>query len=252
MSVMSKYLKIVILSFLLLIVAPSIAHAQTADGGMVSFTFDDGFLSTYTNALPILSARGIPGTEFATTSWLDSETTGDGFPAINWQEVQALQNQYGWEIGSHTVTHPELTTLPIEQVDYELAQSKEELASHGINATSFASPYGAADDTVVGEVLKTYSAHRGFTDRFDTKDNSYNTSNTIIQSVEEGTTVADAQAWIDQAVAENKWLVLVFHNVALEYDSNYQWTTTNDVFSQIADYVKQAGIRTVTMSQAVQ
>lgn len=229
---------------------PRLAHAQTGNP-MVSFTFDDGFLSTFTNALPILSVRNIPATAYVTTSWIDSGTTGDDFPAMNWDQVTTLQNQYGWEIGSHSVTHPQLNTLPIDQVDQELTQSKEELAQHGINATSFASPYGEVSDEVVAESLKTYSSHRGFTDRFDSRDNSYNNSNTTIQSIEESTSLTDVQSWVDQALASGQWLILVLHNVAENYNPNYKWTITNSELGQIADYIKQVGIPTMTVNQVV-
>jgi peptidoglycan/xylan/chitin deacetylase (PgdA/CDA1 family) len=228
----------------------SLSHAQTGSP-IVSLTFDDGFLSTFTNALPVLSQRGIPATAFITTSWIDSGTTGDNFPAMNWDQVTTLQNQYGWEIGSHTVTHPQLNTLPIDQVDQELTQSKEVLQSHGINATSFASPYGEVNDEVVAESLKTYAVHRGFTDRLDTKDNSYNNSNTVVQSVEESTSLTDVQSWVDQAMQMGQWLVLVFHNVAENYDPNYQYTTTDSELGQIADYIKQVGIKVLPMNQVV-
>jgi len=253
MSLMSKHIKTISTLFLLAFVftmsTPTI-HAQTGNP-KVSFTFDDGFLSTFENALPILSSRNIPATAYITTSWIDSGTTGDNFPALNWDQVTALQNQYGWEIGSHTVTHPQLNTLPIEQVDQELTQSKDELAQHGINATSFASPYGEVSDEVVAESLKTYHSHRGFTDRFDSRDNSYNNSNTTIQSIEESTSIVDVQSWVDQALASGQWLILVLHNVAENYDPNYQWTTTNTELGQIADYIKQVGIPTMTVGQVV-
>lgn len=227
-------------------------QANAQNNAMVSFTFDDGFASTYENALPILSARNIPGVAYVTTNWIDSEMTGDNFPAMSWQDVLNLQNQYGWEIGSHSISHPELVATPLEQVSQELVHSKQVLASRGLHATSFASPYGSANDAVVAESLKTYSSHRGFTDRFDTRANKYNNSNTVIQSVEEGTSVSDVQSWVDQALALGHWLILVFHNVSENYDPNYQWTTTNSDLSQIADYVKGTGIKTVKVNEVVQ
>jgi peptidoglycan/xylan/chitin deacetylase (PgdA/CDA1 family) len=251
MAVMSFSQKICVsVLFLYLFFSAMVSPTFAQTDGKVSFTFDDGFLSTFTNALPILSARGIPGTEYVTTGFIDSGMTGDGFAAMSWDQLSSLQNQYGWEIGSHTVTHPQLNTLPLDQVAQELVQSKQELSSHGINATSFASPYGEVNDEVVAESLKTYSSHRGFTDRFDTRDNSYNNSNTTIHSVEEGISLTDVQSWINQAMQMGQWLILVFHNVAENYDPNYQYTTTNGDLSQIADYVKSIGIKTVTVNQA--
>ena len=74
----------------------------------VSITFDDGFASTYTNALPVLTERGIKATVYVTTDFIGSP----GY--MTWDQVISLQNDYGWEIGSHTVTHAELEGLPAE------------------------------------------------------------------------------------------------------------------------------------------
>ena len=49
----------------------------------VTITFDDGFLSTYTNALPILSSRNIPATIYPNTSSINQGVQADGFPALS-------------------------------------------------------------------------------------------------------------------------------------------------------------------------
>src|SRR5438128_3226557 len=69
---------------------------------MVSFTFDDGFLSTYTNALPILEARGIKGVIYPNSNSMDLGHQDDGFPALTWTQLVSLQNDHGWEVGDHT------------------------------------------------------------------------------------------------------------------------------------------------------
>jgi hypothetical protein len=56
---------------------------------------------------------------------------------MTWAQVTALQNTYGWEVGSHTVTHPLLASADVDmgqpavltaaQVDAELSQSKSAL-----------------------------------------------------------------------------------------------------------------------------
>ena len=92
---------------------------------------------------------------------------------LTWAQIAQLKNTYGWEIGSHTVTHPYLATsdpddqplpIPFSQVVQELEQSKTNLAAQGINSTAFASPYGDYNMPVLAEIAKNYSSQRGFGD----------------------------------------------------------------------------------------
>lgn len=242
------------LFFLLVCPLFTVVHAQTTDPreAKVTLTFDDGFKSTYTLALPILSAHGIKAVEFPTTGFIDAGVTGDGFPAMTWAEIQSLQNTYGWEIGSHTLTHAELPTVSLTQIRNELSQSKSILQSKGLNVSSFASPYGAYDNTVLKEALKLYNLHRGFWDRDDQNVYPYNKDVIMVQSEEAGVTVANVKAWIDQAIAQKKWLVLVFHDTATKLNPNYEYTITTADLTAIADYIKQKQIKVVTMDHTLQ
>ncbi len=59
----------------------------------------------------------------------------------------------GHEIGSHTISHPDLTSLSAEQLAYELEASRSELRAitqHPIDF--FAYPYGASNERVVAAV----------------------------------------------------------------------------------------------------
>jgi peptidoglycan/xylan/chitin deacetylase (PgdA/CDA1 family) len=56
----------------------------------------------------------------------------------------------GWEIGSHTLTHPKLPELGDEDLRRELVDSKEQCAElTGVPCTSIAFPYGAVDYRVL-------------------------------------------------------------------------------------------------------
>ena len=137
----------------------------------VSFTFDDGLASAYTQAAPTLAKYGLTGTNYVITNCVGMTTTPNtcradtNRPYMSWAQVQALQNTYGWEIGSHTVDHKclasnakqdpgdcQASTLTTAQVDTELANSKSALASHGIAATDFAPPYGDYNTSVMAEI----------------------------------------------------------------------------------------------------
>lgn len=84
----------------------------------VILTFDDGYVSNYTLAYPILKKHGFKATFFITAGWI-------GLPDyLSWDQIKEMDKN-GMEIGSHTLTHPDLTRMNREQIKFELAESKK-------------------------------------------------------------------------------------------------------------------------------
>ncbi|HKS05498.1 MAG TPA: polysaccharide deacetylase family protein [Gemmatimonadaceae bacterium] len=105
--------------------------------GVAAVTFDDGYRSTVAHALPVLRARKIGATVFVDTGRLNS-----GGRALNDADVRALSDA-GVEIGSHTVTHPNLTELDDASLRRELSDSRSRLSSlTGADVVGFAHPFG--------------------------------------------------------------------------------------------------------------
>ncbi len=232
-------------------------NTSLSPSGRISFTFDDGLASTYNYAAPTLAKYGLTGTDYVITSCVDMVTAPNTCHAngdttyMTWQQIESLQNA-GWEIGSHTADHPCLasnastdpddcpqTSLTKAQVDQELAGSQAALAAHGINATDISTPYGDYNNSSLAEIAKYYATQRGFADQ-NTNVWGY-TNDYIINDyhVEGTTTVAQVEAKIDTAIANNQWLVLTFHDVfpnASTDPDDYQWDVTK--LDQIAAYVK--------------
>ena len=67
---------------------------------------------------------------------------------MRWDELAALRDA-GWEIGSHTVTHPHLTRLPDDALARELAGSRAATAEALGACDTLAYPYGDVDARVV-------------------------------------------------------------------------------------------------------
>lgn len=128
---------------------------------VVAITFDDAYRSVCEVALPILEAAGYNATVFATTAYV-----GEGLPMswdgieqwalsdpkelipATWSELAALR-EIGWEIGSHTVSHPHLRTLSDDALRAELVESREACARELGSCDSLAYPYGQHDERVV-------------------------------------------------------------------------------------------------------
>jgi peptidoglycan/xylan/chitin deacetylase (PgdA/CDA1 family) len=137
--------------------------AAGGKGKLLAVTFDDAYRSVSARAAPILESLGLPGTVFAPTSymgterpmswpgidrWLETPHAVELVP-MSWDEVRSLAES-GWEVGSHTATHPRLTSLDDGRLDEELRISREECAERiGRPCTSLAYPYGDHDDRVV-------------------------------------------------------------------------------------------------------
>jgi peptidoglycan/xylan/chitin deacetylase (PgdA/CDA1 family) len=129
----------------------------------VAITFDDAFRSVFEHALPILSEAGFVGTVFAPTAfvgrdrpmswpgvedWLGTSHAPELLP-MSWEQLGALA-EAGWEIGSHTRSHPRLPALDEHALDRELRGSRDEVEQRlGRPCTSLAYPYGARDARVV-------------------------------------------------------------------------------------------------------
>jgi peptidoglycan/xylan/chitin deacetylase (PgdA/CDA1 family) len=243
---MKKIISVILIFVMLFVNASTFMFAQQTDSPSVSITFDDGFESTYTNALPIIQAHNLKATVYITTDFI-------GQPGyMTWEQVQSLQNDYGWEIGSHSVTHAELENKNAATIIYELTESLRILLSMSLNVTNFASPYGAYDNSVLTIVAKLYNSHRGFWDRDDLNTYPYESNVLMDQSVQSSTALTQVYSWIDQAKSENKWLILTFHEVLPQLDSNYEYVTTTSDFAAITDYIVSSGVLTRTVEESLE
>src|SRR2546422_9290668 len=66
---------------------------------------------------------------------------GDGKPLLSWDEIREIK-QRGFSIGSHTVTHPDLCSLPQSSLEQELNDSRMAIVALGETFIPFAYPGG--------------------------------------------------------------------------------------------------------------
>ncbi|MFE0458487.1 polysaccharide deacetylase family protein [Kitasatospora sp. NPDC058965] len=111
-------------------------------------TFDDGFEDFYWTVAPILTERGLPATLYLTTGAVHppgEEGSGSLLPPapmLNWRQVATL-DAYGFDIGGHSLTHPQLDTLGRARLCAEVADCKrilEDALGHPV--TNYAYPHG--------------------------------------------------------------------------------------------------------------
>ena len=108
---------------------------------VVSLTFDDGDATQY-QTRTMLSSRG-----FHATYFLNSGNIGTDSSYMTWAQVQNLYSD-GNEIGGHTITHPDLTTLSATEAAREVCYDRNIILSHGYPVTDFAYPFGTSTPAI--------------------------------------------------------------------------------------------------------
>jgi peptidoglycan/xylan/chitin deacetylase (PgdA/CDA1 family) len=141
------------------------------DEDAVAITFDDGLESFGRIAAPLLLEHGLPVTLFVVTDAVGSSNLwrgrqDPGIPVhslLDWEQLGALR-EAGVRLGAHTCTHPRLTTLAGDALEREIVASKQRLARElGVDAQTFAYPYGAVNPAARDVVARTF--HFGCTTR---------------------------------------------------------------------------------------
>ena len=112
----------------------------------IVITFDDGNLNVYENAFPIMQEFDFPGVFYIVGNRVNSGTNIAQAPQLQ-EMVDA-----GWEIGSHSYTHTDLT-LNHNIVRYEILQSKLDIEDAlGVDVQTFAYPFGTVDPYLAEKV----------------------------------------------------------------------------------------------------
>jgi peptidoglycan/xylan/chitin deacetylase (PgdA/CDA1 family) len=118
----------------------------------VIITFDDGDISVYTDAFPVMQAYGYTGVAYIVGNYMGT----DGY--MDETQVKELAAA-GWEIGSHSRSHRDLTKLEPEIQRVEIVQARKDLQERiGVPVESFAYPFGLISSAVVD-----YTKFAGYT-----------------------------------------------------------------------------------------
>ncbi len=215
--------------------------------GIVSVTLDDGWASQYQNALPVLQKYGLPGTFYIISGELTDQPD-----YMTGTQVKNLQTA-GNEIGSHSVTHPDLTTVSQTQLVSEMASSQSALQNLlGVPVTDFAYPYGAYNSNTISVGKQYYQSQRTVNAGYNSKD-SFDLAQLKIEEVDSNISRAQVQAWIDGTIANKTWLILVYHEVAATpiAPGDDLYTTQPSDFDAEMAYLKNSGAATETVHQAI-
>jgi peptidoglycan/xylan/chitin deacetylase (PgdA/CDA1 family) len=120
----------------------------------VFITFDDGFHDNHATVLPLLRERGMKAFVFVLPplvdeagplAWpevaADQRRFADSMRSVDWAMVEEMR-EGGFEIGSHTLTHPHLPELGEEELRVELGESKARIEARLGACETLAYPFG--------------------------------------------------------------------------------------------------------------
>ncbi len=205
--------------------------------------------------------------EFGYKLTMFTVTSPTWYMPTHWDALQTAANQ-GHEIASHTVTHPHLPQLTIENQTTELVSSQNTINSHitGDQCITIAYPYCEPSNQTLTATY--YIAGRTCSGQIvpSTPSNFYQISSIICGSSGSVKTTANFIAKDNSAAASNGWCVFLIHGIdsdggwsplsstileeSLEYlDANRDtfWVST---FSNVARYIKERNDVSITESSS--
>ncbi|MDH7602908.1 MAG: polysaccharide deacetylase family protein [Armatimonadota bacterium] len=141
-------------------VVEQIGGSEIRDSNNFAITFDDAYLGVYDHACPALAARDMTATIFVVVDCIGGVNEWDSAagdvrePLMSVGQIREIAES-GFEIGSHTLTHPHLLTLNESDLRREIADSKKKLEDIiGREVVAFSYPYGEYDQRVVNAVAE--------------------------------------------------------------------------------------------------
>lgn len=193
---------------------------------IVSLSFDDGYINQFKVGIPVLKAHGLPATFYLITGSIDSTT----------KEIIKDNITTDFELGSHTVTHPDLEKISIDDVKEQMKDSKIFLQQNFSPAEglTFSYPYGSYNGDVKKLAGDYYLAARSadlgynsliFPDRYALK----------MQGFDKNTEVSQANLWLDFSINNHLWLIEMIHGI----DGDGYSPIDSNTLSAHLDYIQQ-------------
>lgn len=129
----------------------------------ILLTFDDGFENFFTDAYPVLLRYNIKSILFIAVDFIDKRIllsdfcpAGAEIKSLSWEQIKEISSN-GIEIGSHSLSHPDLLAIDNKLAESEIIGSKKRIeAMISKKVKYFAYPYGSkrSYDTAIKKIVK--------------------------------------------------------------------------------------------------
>ncbi|MBN1155308.1 polysaccharide deacetylase family protein [candidate division KSB1 bacterium] len=121
----------------------------------IIITFDDAYEGVVRHAFPVMGKYGMTGTVFVISDYVGAENRWDHnlggrtFRHASWSGIRRLAES-GWEIGSHTARHRDLSGLTCSELRNELDRSKHRIEDELSAEVKFLSyPFNRVNERVI-------------------------------------------------------------------------------------------------------
>ena len=214
--------------------APQVPSTFCATHALVTFVIDDGWLTDYTVKKPIFDAH-----HAVAVSAIISGRRG-----MTDDQLRELERD-GWEIASHSRTHPDLTRLTRLDLQSEIGGSKADLEAIGLHVSAFVYPWGL-HNALVSRIARQFyqsAARVGWGlndwdagDPFDLGRANFGTQ----YGTPKTNTLASYESQVDVARTKGRWLIYMIHELQGSDAEN---------LNALLGYIDGQSIPIVTLSQ---
>jgi hypothetical protein len=224
--------KIILLVLLLLL---GFGHSNAQYGPVVSFSYDDGYPTWWDPGLIAFQEYGFPGVGFINATRFEYPGAIDDL-----RELQAA----GWEISNHTYDHSGITESTVSSM-------KNWLDSYGFYNSGFHGPTNDWTHSLVNIVKKyspyysaTYNQDQGMPQPFDLYHlERFSLTNDV--------PIATVRAKLDDAVANNKWIIFYGHVIAGTLGDGSGWNQAEELLRLTFDAVVERKIPVKTVREVI-
>ena len=230
---------------------------------VISITWDDGIRSIHDVVFPICKQFDVKCTMYVSTGIVDGPWEIVGTPTlkmdypITWPKLHEMADA-GWEIASHTVTHPNFSKITGDEMHKELKDSKDILTDKGFKVSNFAYPYGAhtctidqhLNDQKIPEIVSHhYKSARTTCEGMIDLNNIINRWRLPAISLSVG--LNNIKEWIKRGGSQN-WIILYGHTVRVPGISNVGEIRDAEHMKQILSYIRdEAGVQIKTVDEVI-
>lgn len=200
---------------------------------LVTLSYDDGYQNWYHYALPLHSKYSMPGT----FNIIGEKVYSGDEHFLNSSQIW-VAHDLGIEIASHTQTHPFLTAKSESEIREEFETSKFILEDLVGEVSTLAVPYSSYNDEIREIAMDYFDGVRVYsfdTNRPDNYDPYWLKSLAVVNTMEFST----IKEWIDQAIEERSWVIIMLHGITEERLEEYE--TTPEILEQIMQYINEQG-----------
>jgi peptidoglycan/xylan/chitin deacetylase (PgdA/CDA1 family) len=211
---------------------------------------------TFEEVFPVMEKRGLKGVLFVPTGLF----TGD-CPVFRQDNSKFMvlwmikeMRKSGWEIGSHSMSHPRMGDISGTSTAKEISGSWDFFHEHGFRVTSFSIPYGNSSPEAIEAAHAYYSSVRGSEKGLNQM--PLNKSGVLRSvSLTSPTAYDEAVYWMNAARKNGGYLILNFHFIRGPDSCPEAWvcrySTAPETLERILEYANQSGAPVMNVGDVV-